>query len=309
MKQIIKCNVPFTTWLGTVSLELDAAGRFGTARNYRRACRSFSQFLSESRSPLWPDENTIIGYSSWLQRRGVVRNTISFYMRILRSAYNKAVSKGLVPADTPFTKVYTGIDSTRKRAVDEKFIARLLHLDLRGKPALKQTRDMFIFSYCTRGMAFIDMVMLEKKNIRGDMLVYCRKKTGRRLSVKIEDRVRDTIEKYSRSGSRYIFPVLGNLSPETEYRHYQTALGYYNRNLKRLSRMIGSDVELSSHTARHSWASCARKHNIPVSVISAGMGHDSEKTTLIYLSSLDSSAIDNANRKLMASLVKMEQAF
>ena len=50
-----------------------------------------------------------------------------------------------------------------------------------------------------------------------------------------------------------------------------------------------------TYVARHSWASVARGKHIPLSVISEGMGHDSEKTTLIYLAALDTTVIDKAN--------------
>ena len=309
MKQSNRHQVQFLAWLEKMSSDLNKAGRLGTARNYRKALNSFSQFLCESgvQSLVWPDESTILKYNSWLQYRGIVRNSISFYMRILRSACNKAAAHGIIPPDQLFSKVYTGVDKTRKRAVDEKLIASLLDMDLSCSHALAMTRDMFIFSYCTRGMAFIDMAMLKQDNIRGDILVYNRKKTGQRLSVRIEDRTREIIKRYSRPDSGYIFPILGDFPPETKYRRYQTALGYYNRNLKRLCRIAGSEARLSSYTARHSWASSARKHHIPISVISAGMGHDSEKTTMIYLSSLESSAVDNANRKILSSLGKAGQ--
>ncbi|MBO8471848.1 MAG: site-specific integrase [Bacteroidetes bacterium] len=298
-------NISFVAWIEHQASELKEAGRLGTARNYRRTCSSFLEFISQSGStPSWPDEVTILKYNSWLQRRGVVRNTISFYMRVLRAVYNKAVDCGIIKQKFPFSHVYTGIDKTRKRAVDEDLIGKIISLDLLAKPSLALARDMFIFSYCTRGMSFVDMAFLRKKNIKGNILLYSRKKTGQNISVRIEPNARVIIDKYIRDSSEYIFPIIKTCDPEAAFRQYQTALGYFNRNLKMLSFMAGSCIMLSSYTARHSWASNARKHNIPVSVISAGMGHDSEKTTRIYLSSLDSSMIDTANRKILSSLEK-----
>ena len=57
-----------------------------------------------------------------------------------------------------------------------------------------------------------------------------------------------------------------------------------------------------SHVSRHSWASIAKSKNIPISVISEGMGHDSEETTRIYLASLDGSVIDKANSIILKDL-------
>lgn len=56
------------------------------------------------------------------------------------------------------------------------------------------------------------------------------------------------------------------------------------------------------YISRHCWASVARSKNIPISIISEGMGHDSEATTRIYLASLDTSAIDRANSLILKDL-------
>ena len=66
--------------------------------------------------------------------------------------------------------------------------------------------------------------------------------------------------------------------------------------------MTSLPIPLTMYVARHSWASAAKNKNIPISVISEGMGHDSEKTTQIYLASLDTSEIDNANSIILNSL-------
>ncbi len=60
---------------------------------------------------------------------------------------------------------------------------------------------------------------------------------------------------------------------------------------------------LTMYVARHSWASIARSKNVPISVISEGMGHNSERTTQIYLASIDRSQIDNANVSIINDLL------
>ena len=75
-----------------------------------------------------------------------------------------------------------------------------------------------------------------------------------------------------------------------------------NRNLKKVAKLTGLSVPLTLYVARHSWASIAKSKNIPISVISEGMGHDNEKTTQIYLTSLDSSLVDQANRMILKDL-------
>ena len=282
---------------------------FGTASNYQRAYNSLAAFLKSSSENidipfLMMNEDFVIRYSNWLEGRNILRNSISFYMRIWRAVYNKAVKERLVEQSFPFENVYTGIDHTCKRAVGEKIILDLLNLDLSNKPALMLSRDLFVFSYCTRGMAFVDIAFLRKNNISNGVISYYRQKTGQRLQVRVETCVQMLIERYAEQtqGSPYVFPLLDSEENEVAYRQYQSALGCHNRRLKELGEMLGVALPLSSYTPRHTWATAARNHNVPVSVISACMGHTSEKTTMIYLASLENSVMDQANSELVRDI-------
>ena len=284
---------------------LRADGKLGRARNYRRTLNSFSGFLNGADIPFSLLDERLVGrYNDWLQRRRIVRNTVSFYMRVLRAVFNKAVREGIVPQSSPFRNVYTGVDRTRKRAVGEETVIRLRRLNLEHSPSLALARDIFIFSYCARGMAFVDIAFLRKQDIAGGTIRYVRRKTGQHLTIRIEPCMGDIIERYSQvtRTSDYVFPLLNAKDPVRVFSQYQTALGYYNRRLKRLADLLELEMPLSSYTSRHTWATTARNHNVPLSVISAGMGHASEKTTQIYLASLESSVIDQANRSIIASL-------
>lgn len=284
---------------------LRANGKLGTARNYRRTLNSFAGFLQGADIPFSLLDEQLVGrYNDWLLQRRIVRNTVSFYMRVLRAVFNKAVREGVVPQSYPFRHVYTGVDRTRKRAVGEETVIRLRRLNLEHSPSLALARDIFIFSYCARGMAFVDIAFLRKQDIAGGTIRYVRRKTGQRLTIRIEPCMSDIIGRYSQvtRTSDYVFPLLNAEDPVRVFSQYQTALGYYNRRLKRLAELLELETPLSSYTSRHTWATTARNHNVPLSIISAGMGHASEKTTQIYLASLESSVIDQANRSIIASL-------
>ena len=96
--------------------------------------------------------------------------------------------------------------------------------------------------------------------------------------------------------------VLIKKEEKDKRRQYMNASHLINRKLKDIGKELELPVPLTMYVARHSWASIAKSKNIPVSVISEGMGHDSEATTLIYLTSLDTAAIDNANSMILESL-------
>ncbi|WP_298649394.1 site-specific integrase [uncultured Proteiniphilum sp.] len=282
--------------------KLEEEKAHGTELNYQRAYRSFAAFLNRQYLPFPACTEILIGeYEQWLRQRKIKRNSSSFYMRILRAVYNSAVSDGLAPAGNPFRKVYTGIDTTRKRAVDKHVIKQLKKLDLTEKPALAYARDLFLFSLYLRGMAFVDMAYLQKCDIQHGGVTYIRRKTGIRLSIKMEPCLQEIIDRYEeKAKDPYVLPIITSADEKQAYREYQNALNYYNKQLKRLSGMLKDGVSLSSYIPRHTWATTARDSNIPLSVISAGMGHSSENITRIYLSSLDNSVIDKANYKIIS---------
>lgn len=285
--------------------KLKNSKHYGTAKNYQCALNSFSSFLNgEDISFSLLNEGLVMEYNDYLESKGIVKNSISFYMRIWRAIYNRAVKARIVEQDYPFCNVYTGIDHTRKRAVDEDTIIKLMKLDLRDHPQLELSRDMFVFSYCTRGMAFIDIAYLKKSNIEGDMIVYNRRKTDQLMMVKIEPCIRFIIEKYREvcKDSKYVFPILETNDEKDTYKRYMIALSLHNMKLKKLSVLVGIDTPLSSYIPRHTWATTARNRQIPLYVISAGMGHTSEKTTEIYLASVDNALVNDANRSILEKL-------
>lgn len=163
-------------------------------------------------------------------------------------------------------------------------------------------RDLFLVSLYLRGMAFVDMAYLQKSDIQHGVATYIRRKTGIRLSIKMEPCLQEIIDRYQEKTihTPYVLPIITSPDEKQAYREYQNGLSYYNKQLKRLSEMLGYNIPLSSYTPRHTWATTARDNNIPLSVISAGMGHSSENITRIYLSSLDNSVIDKANHKIIS---------
>ena len=277
--------------------------RRGTARNYSKTLKSLKAFMKNTDSTFnIVTEQFVESYNTFLIQRGVVRNTISFYMRIFRSVYNKAVTQKIIEQTFPFKNVYTGVDRTRKRAVTETVISQLLSIDLKKSKALQFARDLFIFSFYARGMAFVDIVYLKKSNIQNGYITYVRHKTGQELTRRIETRLQNIINQYEKKDSPYLFPILNTEDENKAYSQYEIALNYYNRQLKRLSKLLEPNINLSSYTPRHTWATTARNKNVPLSIISAGMGHSSEKTTLIYLTKIDNSIIDEVNKAIIDSI-------
>ena len=189
-------------------------------------------------------------YEAWMQGCGLTRNTTSFYMRILRTNYKLAVEKGLTPDRHPFRHVYCGMDKTVKRSIKLFEIKKINHLDLSRNPSLDFARDMFMFSFCTRGMSFIDMAYLKKTDLDGGRLAYRRKKTGQLLTVEWTRQMRAIMDKYKPNGTRYLLPIITR-EDGSERRQYQNQMRKINRNLKEIARLAGLPLPLSMYYTRH----------------------------------------------------------
>ena len=283
--------------------QLKNTGRYRTAETYEATLNSFMRFRKgKDLSCNELDAELMVMYEAYLiHSKGLAKNSSSFYMRILRAVYNRAVDKKLAVQQYPFKHVYTGVDKTEKRAVSLNEIRRIKELDLSGKPRMEFARDMFLLSFYTRGMSFIDMAFLKKSNLSNGMLSYRRHKTGQQLMIKWEQCMQAIVKKYSRDASAYLLPIIRNINVD-ERKQYLYAAHNINRNLKLVGQRLGLSISLTMYVARHSWASIAKSKNIPVSVISEGMGHDSESTTQIYLSSFDNVVINEANSKILACI-------
>ena len=289
-------------FMASVIAKLKCNGKIRTSETYRSTLNSFKNFRRGEDIMLDCLTSEIMeAYEAWHRKRGVAPNTISFYNRILRAVYNRAVENEIIENRNPFRHVYTGVDKTVKRALPLALIKRIKTLDLSLTPPLDFARDMFLISFYLRGMSFIDMAFLKKSDLKNGYVIYRRRKTGQQLIIEWTKEMQMIIDKYPENATEYLLPIIKN--PVTNERSTYRNTGYnINHNLKKIARMIGIQIPLTLYVARHSWASAARSKGIPLAVISEGMGHDSETTTQIYLASLDTSVVDRANSLILNSL-------
>lgn len=292
----------FFSFADSIIREMKDRMKIRTSETYIATMRSFRRFRNNADIPISDIDSSIIqNYEKHLRETGICDNSVSFYLRILRAIYNRAVDSGLVSQTFPFKHAYTGVDKTQKRAISLADISRIKNLNLKKGSPLDFARDMFMFSFYTRGMSFVDMAYLKKNDLHCGFLYYRRKKTGQWLAIRWEKDMQRIANKYYDVLSYHLLPIIRHKDSD-ERRQYIYAEHNVNRNLRIIGEMLALPIPLTMYVARHSWASIAKSQSIPLSVISEALGHNSESTTQIYLSSLDSSALDLANRKIILAL-------
>ena len=280
---------------------LKKIGKKRSAENYTAVLNSFIRFRKEEDIAFINiNVETINQYEYHLHKEKLQANTIALYMRILRAIYNRAVDQKYTEQKHPFKNTTTNIQKTTKRAITLKQLKLLKNKDFTKQPALDLARDIFLFSFYTRGMSFVDMAYLKKKDLANGLLTYSRRKTNQKLNICWEKCMQEIIDKHSYINitTQYLLPIIKTETHDSN-KQYKNAISLINKNLKKVSDLLKLNIILTTYAARHTWATIARDYQIPISIISEGLGHNSETTTRIYLASIEQNIIDKANRQII----------
>lgn len=315
LEQDVGGCLELSSYMAVVIEQLKRDRKYSAAHGYLCALHSFQRFAGGRDVFLPMDEvfthERLKSYEGWLMNQQKLKlNTVSDYMRSLRAVYNRWMPPGSAGHEPNlFSDVYTKVVSQNKRALSKSQMEFLMGVNFSFLPPEQQVvvvyfRLMFMF----RGMPFIDLAHLRKSNIRGTELTYYRHKTKKFLCMEIPLYALKLIEQYCNpdSDSDYLFPILQDdlHSGWEEYRCYQDALRRYNRLLKQTVARLLPGVQVSSYTARHTWATLAYHLGVPVGAISQSLGHSSIRVTEVYLKPFENKQLDETNRQVLASVKK-----
>jgi site-specific recombinase XerD len=277
--------------------KLKKTGKIGNSKVYEATLSAFKKFRKEVDLTFNQLTYRVVKdfEESLLEKKRKV-NSISVYLRTLRAIYNQAIKdKIALESMYPFKEVRIKNEVTSKRAISKEDIVKIRNLDLEPGSELDKARDYFLFSFNMRGMSFVDMAFLKNHDINDGRIQYARKKTGQKFSIKLTEEAEKIIIKYTYSTdpNSFTFQIIDRKGQE--YLDYKNALRLTNKKLKTLGEMAGCSIPISTYVSRHSWATIAKKAGISTAIISEGLGHDSEKTTQIYLDSFGNEVLDDAN--------------
>lgn len=283
----------------------EAAGQFRTAEAYRTALNCWHRFLGSGEAVSWErvTSRSMMSFADYLKERGATKNTQSFYFRILRAVCNRAQEQRVATLpENLFDNVYTGKARTRKRALPMDDIRRIASVEPKSRKE-QLARDMFIFSFITRGMAPIDMACLRKENVAAGRLTYRRHKTGRTISMEWIAEMQEIVGRYEHVGDDHLFPLVSSEGAEG-WKEFKRSSQLINYHLRRLGKRLALPMPLTLYVARHSWATAAKSSGVSTALISDAMGHSSERMTQVYLGSIDVGRVDIVNRKIVGLLYK-----
>ena len=306
-----KNEVSLAEWNKECVAHKQQDGSYGMAEKYRSTCSKIVKYLSTTSKPDLKVEEVnnefIEGFAEFMKSEGLTENTIHFYLRNLSAMYHLQYKDY---ADNPFNHVNMRACPTRKRALDKQAMQSIKDFDSKGKKSLALARDLFMFSFYTQGMPFVDIAYLKASDIDNGTIRYKRHKTNQPVTVTLVPEAKEIIRRYSninkvvddkadkdKSKDYYIFGIINNSADSTTaYKQYRSGLATQNRRLKKIGKILGLDLPLTTYIARHTWATLAQNNGVPTAVISRSLGHTSETTTRIYLGSMDTKVLAKYNR-------------
>lgn len=287
------------------------SNKVGNAYVYKDLLRTLKKFRND-KDLEFSDINYyfLIKYEENFLQSGMSENSISVYMRTLRALINKAIKEEFCKAeDYAFNKYKISKLSTRtqKRAITKEEMMKIINFDVLPGSSKWHSKNYFLFSFYTIGMNLHDMALLKWSDILYDRIHYIRAKTGRHYDIKVQPRISEILKVYCQNNENttdYIFPILNNSVHKTAQsikERIKKVTKRVNKDLKDISELVGIKAthSITHYVARNSWASIQKQNGTGISVISESMGHDSEKTTQIYLQSFVNEILDEANSNLI----------
>ena len=289
---------------------LEKANRVGYANVFKSTKNSLVTFIKGKNLEFTEINSAFINkYEEAFLERGVTLNSIFVFMRTFKTLINYARKEGIVkPEFDPFKEIsftkYRRV-KTKKRAITKEQFRLIEQLELKTESSLFHSRNYFLFSFYNRGMNFIDLAFLKWENLKKNRLEYVRSKTKERFTIGMLDPAIAIFnyykENYASSSNGYVFPILNDSykTPKSIDYRVDKMLKVTNKDLKEIALLAGIDEKLTTYVARHSYATILKRSGVSTSIISEALGHESEKTTQIYLDSFENNVLDEASKAIL----------
>ena len=287
---------------------LEAQGRHGTASPCKTAMNLIHEYTGKANVPFVDiDYSFLVDFETWLRtERGITGNSISVYLRSLRSVFNKAIKAKVVhPNLFPFNdyNISELKTETRKRDIDERHIRAIEALELVEGTSEQFAKDVFLFSYYTLGMNFADIAELKPANIVDGHIHYRRRKTKTQFEIKVTPKIQAIVDRYMTTRKPYIFPIYDDSihkTPKQRRDRRKTALRGVNRGLKKIAKAIELDegITLTTYVARYTVGKILQEKGATRDEIQQMYGHKSQTVTDQYVRRERSKRIDDISEEL-----------
>jgi len=263
-----------------------------TLTRYKTVCSHLQEFMKyqynvSDISIKRIDHQFITDFEFYLKSvRNCGHNSSLKYIKNLKKIILIALANNWLKTN-PFSAYKVKFKTVERQFLSEEEIQTMLEKELHTN-RLEQVRDIFIFC-CFTGLAYSDVKKLTKDNlvfgIDGDKWIKTKRtKTDTRSNIPLLPTALDIIKKYENHPEAVtkgvLLPVLSNQKS--------------NAYLKEIADLCGINKNLTTHLARHTFATTVTLSNgVPMESVSKMLGHKSLKTTQHYAKILDRKVSDD----------------
>lgn len=228
-------------------------------------------------------------------------NTINKDFGFIRRVFSEAYQNELIVFEkNPFSKFKIENEKTTKIYLTEDELNRMIDVDLTKKKIHDLHRDMFVFSSGAGGLRISDMLLLKWQDFDQTHIRFNMRKTKGQLSIKLPKNSMKILEKYKCATSNkadFIFPVLNPAhdfsNAMTLHRAVSSATAHINKNLKEIAALAQINKRVTTHIARHTFATRALTKGISLDKVSKLLGHSHVRDTQVYAKIINTE-LDNA---------------
>ena len=283
-------------------LELKEARRFGYATSFKSTLTALKNFKGEKNiSFVDITPKFLTSFEQYLLDKGKSESTVGVYTRNIRRLFNLAIKRHGIKAEYPFgaeenDKYSPPQGEGTKKALTPHQIALIAGHEIKEKTPKDFYRDLFMFSFLANGMNVADILRLKYKNVQDGTITFIREKTkrtskGQKITVEITPRMQQIIDKWGNKAlgkEVFIFPILNeNMGWQEKYYKIRRETKNLNKHIKRIARDLDIKENVSSYTARHSFATIQKNAGVPVSYLKEALGHSDVSVTENYLKGLE----------------------
>lgn len=248
------------------------------------------------------DINFLRRFDDWLIKNNIAVTTRSIDFRTFRTVWRNAIKEKICrESHYPFKEFsYSKYNNpkTKKRAISQEQIQKIINLKLEDDKLIN-SRNYFLFSYYCRGLNFTDLASLRWTNIKDGTINYVRAKTKEEFDFKLHPEALKILKYYrnmeGNSDAGHVFPILykRHATVRSQRDRKQKILKRVNQDLKTMAEKAEIQKNLTTYVARHSYASALRTKGMSKEDIGKSLGHDSVKTTEIYLDEIGDPLFDD----------------
>lgn len=296
--------------------ELKADGRMGSVTTYTSSMNKLKEYYSGSKLPFETiNVQFLQKFERWMIVNGSSPTTVGFYCRSYKKVFNDAIREGIIQNTSyPFGDSKKGLyqppqPRNIKKAIPLLSIKKIIEYQPVKQSPEHYHKDLWVFSYLCNGINLKDICLLKYKHIENNSIQFNRAKTittsrkSKPIQIALIEESQSIIDCWGNkpaSSDQYIFPVLNDgLTPLEQQAKIKQLTKQVNKYMKRIAKVLELQMNLTSYSARHSYATVLKRSGVGIEYISESLGHSDLKVTENYLDSFEDETRVANTKKLL----------